>query len=172
VIRAPLAIALGLVLLAFAASASAARGASDVLRLDGMTFVGSRGSSAALVLEAEQAHLRTEDRRAFLERVKVQAAETDVAGSFRMTCDEAELDLETSSFLAKGDVRGQTGDGRTFRTTWARFDQEQGVVWTDAPVTISDGEARFEGGGFRYHLRERRMVLSGGARLVQEPQEP
>ena len=168
-IRASFAVALGLLVLALGAPS---RAASDVLHLAGMTFVGSRGSANALVLEAEHARLRTEDRVAFLERVKVQAAETDVAGSFRMTCDEAELDLETSSFLAKGNVRGLTGDGRQFQTTWARFDQEQSVVWSDAPVTIRDGEAHFEGGGFRYHLRERRMVLSGGARLVQDPQEP
>lgn len=169
-IRAPLIAALGL--FGFALAASGARDHSDVLRLDGMTFVGSRGSSTDLVLEAEHAHLRTQDRLAFLEVVKVQANETGVAGSFRMTCDEAELDLETSSFLAKGNVLGRTGDGRRFQTSWARFDHDQGVVWTDAPVTISEGEARFEGGGFRYHLRERRMVLSGGARLVQEPREP
>ena len=46
---------------------------------------------------------------------------------------------------------------------------EEGLLYTDEPVLITDANGTYEGGGFRYLVEERRFRLIGGARVVQQP---
>jgi LPS export ABC transporter protein LptC len=85
-----------------------------------------------------------------------------------LTCDEGELVMETHALLAKGNVRGHTADGRAFSTTWVRYDPKREVAFTDAPVQIDDESGSLHGGGFRYHVREGRFRLLGGATVRRE----
>ena len=86
-----------------------------------------------------------------------------------MSCERGELNLETSDFYAEGNVRGKTHSGQVFETEWVRYDHEDEVLFTDAPVTITEGVSSYRGGGFRYLVRERRFRLLGGASVVQQP---
>ena len=65
---------MALVSLAVAPSAHAAE-ASSVLRLTGITFVGSRGSEREVVLRSNRAVFRTADRTASLEGVNALVTE-------------------------------------------------------------------------------------------------
>ena len=162
------ALALGLVLAvpAVASSAPAAE-TSSVLRLTGITFVGSRGSEREVVLRSRRAVFRTADRIANLEGVNALVTEEGGERSFSMTCERAELNIETNDFSAEGDVQGETGDGQRYWAPWVRYDHEEGVLYTDAPVRLVDAAGTFRGDGFRYHIRERRFRLLENVRVEQ-----
>jgi LPS export ABC transporter protein LptC len=150
--------------------ASAALSRLDAqLRLTGMTYVGSRGASDEFVLRAERAAFRPETQRAELEQMEVVATDADAERSFDVRCARGELDVETNDFLAEGDVRGSTGDGRHYRADWVRYDHERALLYTDAPVVMRDDTGTFRGDGFRYYVKERRFRLLGNVSVVQEP---
>ena len=46
---------------------------------------------------------------------------------------------------------------------------EEGVLYTDAPVVVTESAGTYQGGGFRYEVRERRFRLLGGASVVHNP---
>jgi hypothetical protein len=50
-------------------------------------------------------------------------------------------------------------------------DRARGVAFTDAPVEIIEEGRILSGGGFRYHVRDRRLRLTAGAR-VEENKTP
>jgi len=143
------------------------------LELSGMTFVDSRGERREVVLEAGQVTLPPGTDVARMQDVHVRMAPeaTGQDQPFEMTCERGDLSLSSSDFRAEGDVRGFTGDGRTFRTAWVRYDSESGLISTEAPVQIDDGSHVLRGNGFRYHLRDGRFVLTGGATVVRESSE-
>jgi LPS export ABC transporter protein LptC len=139
------------------------------LRVTGMTFVGSRGESNELVLRAERAELRPESNLAVLEDVHLSATDPNDERSFDVRCDRGELDVETNDFLAEGDVRGTTGDGQRYATSWVRYDHARGLLFTDAPVSMEDESGSFRGDGFRYDTRRRNFRLLGNVSVVQKP---
>jgi LPS export ABC transporter protein LptC len=148
-----------------------ARTASDapVLRVTGMTFVGSRGSLREVVLRSRSATLRPDQALAELEGVSAEVSEGEGGRSFSMTCRRAEFHIDTHDFLAEGRVEGATGDGRKYSAPWVRYEHEQGVLYTDAPVRMVDDTGVFRGDGFRYHVKERRFQLLGNVRVEQGP---
>ena len=146
---------------------SAAFAEAATLQVTGMTFVGSRAGVRELVLRSSQAWLRPDQRRAELSDVNATVTEPEGERSFTMTCARAELDIDTNDFLAEGDVRGETGDGQRYSASWVRYQHERGVLFTDAPVEMSDGSGSFRGDGFRYHVHERRFELLGNVRVEQ-----
>jgi len=148
--------------------AAAAQDQSPTLRLEGMTFVGSRGSMREMLVEADRATFHPSDQIAYLENVRSEMTERDGAVGFEMTCDRGELDTGTSNFYATGNVRGRTADGRRFETTWVRYDDAKGLAYTDAPVRVEEQGGIYKGGGFRYYVREQRFRFVGGASLVRE----
>ena len=149
-------------------SALAAPLGDPVLRLTGMTFVGSRGSVRELVVRSRTALLRTDVNVAELEGVDaLVTAGGDSGRSFSLLCDRAEFNLDTSDFVASGHVRGETGDGQQYAAPWVRYEHERGVLFSDAPVHLEDGTGRFRGDGFRYHLAERRFQLLGNVHVEQ-----
>jgi len=138
------------------------------LVLEGMTFVSSEGSDAEMVVEADHARLDRDTNLVILDRVRTEVHGEPERSGFEMTCDEGELDVDTRKLLATGNVHGRTVDGREFLTTWVRYDPAEDLAYTDAPVLIYDAGGSFQGGGFRYHVRENRFRLLGGASVVRE----
>jgi len=152
--------------------ASAAVQAVEETQLDvhGMTFVASRGDANEIVLRAREAQFRTNSEVATLEEVRATVAPDAERVGFDMTCERGELHLDTNDFYAEGNVAGETAGGRRFETDWVRYDHGRGLLFTDAPVTITERSGgTFKGGGFEYFVAERRFRLLGGASVVQEP---
>jgi LPS export ABC transporter protein LptC len=139
------------------------------LRVTGMTYVASREDVSEFVLRARRAFFIPETNIAKLEHVRVAATDEEDRSSFEVSCGRGELDVETNDFLAEGNVRGTTGDGRRYTASWVRYDHEQGLLYTDAPVTMEDDTGAFRGDGFRYHVKQRRFRLLGNVSLVQTP---
>lgn len=174
-----LASALTLGLLALPVAVRAADGMSEAAealeRLDAevrfteMTYVGSRDDRSGFVLRAHEASFRPDTKLAMLEDVRVEASHPDESRSFDVRCERGELDVETNNFYAYGDVRGTTGDGRSYSAPWVRYDHGQALLYTDAPVVMRDERGTFRGDGFRYMLKERRFKLLGNVRVVQSP---
>jgi LPS export ABC transporter protein LptC len=138
------------------------------LRIDGMTFVGSRGAKSEIVLHAEHALFRPDSDIAELEDVHVNGTD-DGDRPFEVSCQQGELDVRTNDFLAEGDVKGRTGDGRRYAAPWVRYEHASALLYTDAPVVLEDERGTFRGDGFRYHLKEQRFRLIGNVRVVQQP---
>lgn len=156
-----------LALLAGGTPVVAADASDPVLRVSGMTFVGSRGALRELVLRSRTAIFRPGQGIAELEGVSAEVSEGDGGRSFSMTCQRAELNVDTNDFLAEGSVEGATGDGRRYSAPWVRYAHEDQVLYTDAPVRMVDDTGVFRGDGFRYHVKERRFQLLGNVRVEQ-----
>jgi hypothetical protein len=137
------------------------------LRIEGMTFVGSRGELGEVVLRSRTAVFRPEDRIAQLEDVSAEVSEGEGARSFSMSCRRAEFDVDSQDFMAEGDVEGSTSDGRRYFAPWVRYEHEAGLLYTDAPVRMVDETGSFRGDGFRFHVKERRFQLLGNVRVEQ-----
>jgi LPS export ABC transporter protein LptC len=149
---------------AFAAEGSAL---PQTLDLTELTYVDSQGARTGVVLSAEEARVLPQRDQVLLGRVGLRLATADSKGQLELRCDHGELDLGNGSFVGIGTVRGRTPDGRRFETERMHYDHEAGLVTTDAPVVIRDAGGTLRGGGFRYHVREGRMQLLGGATVEQ-----
>jgi LPS export ABC transporter protein LptC len=143
---------------------------SPPLDIRGMTFISTRGEETEVVVHAEQARFRPEADVADLDvvRARLRTGEGD-SGHVEIECDEGTLNLKSNSFWARGNVTGRTGDGRRFTAPWVRYDHTDGLLFTDAPVLLSEAGTTLRGGGFRYYVHEDRFRLLGGAEVVQEP---
>lgn len=143
---------------------------SPLLNVDAMTFVASRGPANELVVNAEHARFDTESERVFLDVVHAVVEPGSDGGHFEIRCDEGELDVATNDFEARGNVHGRTEGERQFEAPWVKYDHEKGLLFTNAPVLISEDSITYRGGGFQYFVREGRFKLLGGASVVQQPE--
>jgi LPS export ABC transporter protein LptC len=136
-----------------------------------MTFVGGRGDDGQFVLRARRATFHPDTQRATLEDVRIVSTEHEpgTGPGFEVSCERGELDIATNDFLAEGDVEGTTGDGRSYRASWVRYQHAKALLYTDAPVEMQDKTGRFRGDGFRYLVKERRFRLLGNVSLIQVP---
>ncbi len=139
------------------------------LDVTGMIFVSSRGEETELVLHAETARFRPDADVADLDQVRATVSGGPDRSGFEIRCDQGSLNLKTNNFWAKGNVKGRTDEGQEFESSWVRYDHVDGLLFTDAPVLITEKGATLRGGGFRYYLREQRFRLLGGATVVQKP---
>jgi LPS export ABC transporter protein LptC len=146
-----------------------ANGGSPELRATGMTFVGSRGSTSELVVHSQAATFHPDRDIAHLVDVRAVVTDDDEGDSFEMTCDRAELNIETNDFHAEGRVRGTTADGQHYSAAWVEYDHEAGLLHTTAPVMMVDRTGTFRGNGFRYHVHERKFHLLGNVSVEQNP---
>ncbi|MBW2273612.1 MAG: hypothetical protein JRG96_10095 [Deltaproteobacteria bacterium] len=167
--RRPFAWGLALQVAATLFLAAAAAAQSALLDVEGMTFVGSRDGADDVLVRAETARFDTGEELAFLYTVHATVAASEGQFGFEVHCDSSELDLSSNDFIARGNVRGRTDGGRRFVADWVRYDHAEGLLFTDAPVLITDSAGSYRGGGFQYQVRERRFRLMGGASVVQEP---
>jgi LPS export ABC transporter protein LptC len=136
---------------------------------EGMTFVGSNGSERTVELRSRYATFLPAEGIAHLTDVEAEVSVLDEGISFTMHCEEADLDVESNDFVARGNVRGVTGGGQRYYAPWVQYSHEEGVLSTEAPVTMEDDSGNFSGDGFRYHLREKRFRLLGNVRVEQTP---
>ena len=142
-------------------------GGSPELRATGMTFVGSRGATSELVLHSQTATFRPDRDIAHLVDVRAVVTDDDEGDSFEMTCDRADLNIETNDFRAEGRVRGTTADGQRYSAPWVEYDHEAGLLHTSASVVMVDQTGTFRGDGFRYYVRERKFHLLGNVSVEQ-----
>lgn len=164
-------------LLLGSAPAPAAPPVGPVFELKHMTYVASDGPVNELVLDARTAQVFPAQNEAHLQDVHAHlqapgdgsAAAGPSRGSIDMRCDRGTFSIATGDFVAEGNVRGITGDGRRFQTTRLDYDRSEGLVTTDHPVVIQDETGTYRGGGFRYYVRDNRFRLVGGAEVLQEP---
>ena len=140
----------------------------ETLDLSKLTYVDSQSGTSGLVLEAADARVLPRREQVLMQSVGLRLATADAKGELRVSCEHGELDLKSGSFVGIGRVRGKTPDGRQFETERLRYDHAAGLVTTDAPVVIRDGGSALRGGGFRYHVREGRLKLLGGASVVTD----
>jgi LPS export ABC transporter protein LptC len=152
-----------------AATAASASSDPPPLRIEGMTFVGSRGELREVVLRSRTAVFRPDERIAELEDVSAEVSEAEGARSFSVTCRRAEFDVDKQNFLAEGEVEGSTSDGRRYFAPWVRYEHQAGLLYTDAPVRMVDETGSFRADGFRFHVKERRFQLLGNVRVEQAP---
>ncbi len=134
-----------------------------------MTFVRSRGTTSELVVRARYALLWPDSDVAELEDVQAVVTDEETGRRFEMSCDRAELNLETKDIKAEGNVRGVTSDGRSYSAPWVRYEHEAGVLYSDAPVVMVDDTGTFRGDGFRFLVEEGRLRLLGNVSVVQTP---
>lgn len=181
------ALALALALGAALAHAAAAQGDGEAsgdgagddadritLHLAGMTYVASAGTANEMVIEADRATILPDAEIAKLRDMRARItpdAASGRSGGLDMTCEHGTFELASGDFVAEGDVRGVTGDGRRFRTRRLRYHHDQGLVVADVPVQIRDAAGTYRGGGFQYWVRENRFRLSGGATVVQDREQ-
>ncbi len=150
-------------------TASEKPGIDAELRVVGMTFVGSRGDGSEFVLRARRGVFEPSTNIAKLQEVEVVATDEDQGRNFLVTCERGEFNVQTNDFLAEGDVRGTTGSGERYFAPWVRYDHDEGVLYSDATVTMQDETGTFRGDGFRYQLDSRRFRLLGHVSVVQAP---
>jgi Lipopolysaccharide-assembly, LptC-related len=136
-----------------------------------MSYVLSHGDAVELVVEAHRAEISPRSGRVALVGVRARIASPSgaapAAGGLELVCERGELDLETREFVASGGVAGRMQDGRTLHTERLRYRHAEGVVSSDAPVSMSDEAGEYRGRGFQYWVRADRFRLTGGARIVQ-----
>lgn len=135
----------------------------------GLIMMGSRPEGGELRLRARQARFSPETDRAELRDVLATVTYDDGRERVELTCDRAELDVETYNFTAEGDVRGVTGDGDRYSAPWVEYDHDKGLLFSDASVVMVDDTGRFRGDGFRLHVDEERFELLGNVSVVQSP---
>ena len=149
-------------------SASEDPAATPPLDITGMTFVSSTTAEAEVVVHAETAQYRPDLDVAELVVVKASVATGTEGRKLDIECDEGTLDLKSNSFHARGNVKGRTEDGQQFKAPWVRYDHDEGLLFTDAPVLLIESGTKLQGGGFRYFVKEERFRLMGGATVVQD----
>jgi len=144
-----------------------AKPAASSVELSHVTFVSTKQGDRDVLVRAEHASFDPLTDVVALTGVEMEATPNGQAGSFLLQCDRGKLELDASNFYMEGHVRGRTNDGRQIETTWARYDRASGVVSTDAPVVLRDGNDVLRGGGFRYRVEDDVLRLTNGAQMVQ-----
>jgi len=145
----------------------AAARATPPMRLEQLAFVATRESTTEVRVEAVTGVIEEAIGKAILDTVRAEWSGADGKPSLAITCERGELDLDSNDLLASGDVRGTLADGRRFVGPWLRDDRARGVAFTDAPVQILEGARVLRGGGFEYHVRDRRLRLTAGAKVEE-----
>lgn len=140
----------------------------STLDLTELVYVGSKGDKSDIVLAAASARVLPEREQVLLGDVDLTVAGPGTQAGLQLTCAHGELDLESGNFVGVGDVRGHTSDGRSFETERFQYDHDAGLVTTDAPVVIRGETGTLRGRGFRYGVKDGRLQLLGGARVVTE----
>jgi LPS export ABC transporter protein LptC len=166
--RASIAVIASFAALAFATPIEAA---SPPMLLSNMTFLATSEDVTEVRVQAVSGVIDQAANRADLTDVSAAWAGADGKPSLELTCQRGQLDLETNDLVATGDVRGLLADGRRFIGPSLRYDRARGVAYTDAPVQIIEEGRVLSGGGFEYHVRDRRLRFKAGAR-VEESQTP
>lgn len=140
---------------------------AGVADLSGVTYVSSNGTNAEIVLAAARAQYAPDRGVVVLHEVDLRIEGGSRDAGLALTCETGDLDLETGDFIARGDVRGRTGNGRRFETEEVIYSHADAIVSTDQHVVIRDRGGTMAGRGFRYDTDAGRFQLIG-ASVVQQ----
>jgi LPS export ABC transporter protein LptC len=144
--------------------ASADRSRDEIL-ISGMTFVSSESAGRHWVVWAEQTRFETGSEVALLDGVTIRFSDPGEQIDLTIRCSRARFVVDSESFRLDGDVRGEDSGGRRFVTDWLEFDGASRVLSTSAPVELIDAGSEYRGGGMRYDVETRRLLLSDGASM-------
>ena len=156
------------VFVALAPSDTRAEIGESQLEISGLTFIGSRGDGSELVLRATRALMAPDTQDAVLFDVRAEVT-NEQGASFTMRCAEAQLNLETNDFSARGDVVGVTSEGERYSAPWVRYSDKDDLLYSDARVSMANESGQFSGDGFRYEITARRFRLIGNVSVEQAP---
>jgi len=151
----------GCLLLGDSASAQTQASAMSNVTLTGVTFVKTQNGVSHVLLRADQAEFDIAANKVHLQGMTVETKSDAGTKEFWMRCDRGVIELASGDFQARGNVRGQTLDGRTFRTESAEYDAEKALIFTDVPVLLTEVSGTLRGDGMKYWVRENRLKLTG-----------
>lgn len=138
--------------------------------LEGVLFEGHRAGLRDIEVRARIARIDPEERRAELEGVRIELADSD-RGRLSIRAERGTLDLVADDFLLSGRVEGVVGDEQRFRTSEVRYESERQRLWTDQPVNVSRGPIALEGRGMELDLASRTLRIRGRVRTTLEGSE-
>lgn len=147
--------------------ASAERGRDEILISD-MTFVSSESGGRQWVVWAERTRFETGSEVAHLDGVTIRFNDPDEQVDLTIHCARARFVVDSESFRLDGNVRGEDSGGRRFVTDWLEFDGPRRVLSTTAPVELIEAGSEYRGGGMRYDVGARRLLLVEGASMRRE----
>ncbi len=156
----------GCLLLSESVSAQNQASAMSNVTLTGVTFVKTQNGVSQVLLRADEAEFDIAAKKVHLQGMTVETKSDAGAKEFWMRCDRGVIELASGDFQARGNVQGQTLDGRTFRTESADYDDEKALIFTDAPVLLTEVSGTLRGDGMQYWVREDRLKLKR-ARMSQ-----
>lgn len=133
-----------------------------------MTFTSTGGDAADFTLWADRAQMDVREGEIWLEQVNLTIHGEPGRPAVELRCEEGHFELDTEAFRLSGDVRGRMGLERRFRGDWVAFDEERGILYSDAPVVVEDEGSIYRGGGFRYEVDEGRLELVEGVQVFRE----
>ncbi len=140
-----------------------------VLRLSGMTFVQELGPGEDVVVRSERAFFYPGSDVAELEVVHAVFTDDLDQERFEVTCDSADLNVETHDFVARGNVRGTTAEGHRYTAPIVYYDHADGLLHSAERVRVQDDTGTFEGDGFHYRVSDGHFKLLDNVRAVQLP---
>jgi lipopolysaccharide export system protein LptA len=89
--------------------------------------------------------------------------------AFEISGSDAQVAPEQSAFDVRGDVTLRTSDGLTARTPQATFNEAEGLLRGDGPITFERQRVKGSGVGFRYERTIDRLELLDRAVITVAP---
>ncbi len=141
---------------------------AEDLVVDNLHYAEWKGEELVWVLDARLGKYYHDGSEARLKDVKVTFLSSSGRKVF-LEADDVVYAVETGNLVARGDVRGRTGDGIRFTTTTLSFDGETREVRTADKVTLEKDRLTIVGVGMKGSLERRRFVLLSSVRAVFSP---
>ena len=149
-------------------SADPTQNDAPALSVSGLTFTATGNEEADFTLWADRATMDGRAKHIWLEQVNLTVHADGDRPAVELRCSEGYFEVDSEAFRLVGDVRGQMGSGRRFWADWVAYDEEQGILYSDAPVVFEEKESAYRGGGFRYNVAEDRLELVDGVQVLRE----
>ena len=102
-----------------------------------------------------------------LEAVGLELSPGGVCGGVSTRCRRGRVRLESGDFRLEGGLQGEFSDGRVLGVAWVAYDDQRGLLYSNAPITIEEPGAHYRAGGFRYRIEKGELRLLGGVEVVR-----
>ncbi|MEE3326223.1 MAG: LPS export ABC transporter periplasmic protein LptC [Myxococcota bacterium] len=140
----------------------------EALTLNGITFTASGGSAADFTVWAERAQVDPSSEELWLEQVGLTIHASTQREAVEIRCVEGHFLMKTESFRLQGNVRGRIGVDRIFRAQWVAYDEQNELLYSEAPVEVEEAGSVYRGGGFRYAVADGILELVSGVQVFKE----
>ena len=154
--------------LALPGSADPTQENASALAVLGLTFTATGSEEADFTLWADRGYMDGRAKQIWLEQVNLTVHADGDRPAVKLRCSEGYFEVDSEAFRLMGDVRGHMGSGRRFWADWVAYDDERGILYSDAPVLFEEKESAYRGGGFRYNVAEDRLELVHGVQVLRE----